>query len=778
MLPLSACRYGHRLCRRKRYALPTTALACLLLGQLPLFTGCGGGSAAPAPVAPPPAPAPVVVTVSPASAPVLLGNAQPFSANVSNAADARVSWAVNGVPGGSAALGTISADGTFTAPRDLPSPATLTITATSIADTSKSATAQVTVASDIGISVTPGAANVELGATLGLGAVIASAGHPDTSVLWTLSGAACPNACGAIDANGNYTAPQTLPPAASFAVIATSAADRTKQAVASLTVTSSFTLQLAAPSSVAPGGSATLIATLAPLPGSNPNPQLVWSLSGSGCSGPSCGLLSTTTQAGGSGASPDAATFTAPSIAPNPNTVTVTVTPQADPSKKTQAVLAISSLGSINLSPSNATLAINHRLTLAAQLSSATSTTISWSVNGISGGNTAVGQICAANSNPCAPAGTSTQVDYLAPGAIPSPNPVTVLAANAADATQFATSQITVINHVLVSVQPQNVTLAPGASQPFTASVLGTANQNVIWQIQGAACVSPGICGVIGVNGVYTAPASAPSPANLQIVAVSSDDSSQFGTGNVSILGGPNIQSLHPASVYAGAANGFTLRVDGSGFASSNPGPGSSLLVGGSPRTTNCVTAAECSAQIFAADVAAPASLTLQIRNPDGATSNGVALVIAPPNTSDRAITLTATAPESDASDIVVVEPSTAGIDAPGSSVDLNVGALGIFSTATNSCSLAGNPIPIARPAAGAVTVDICVFSQSGLDTGMTYTVSGPGDISVIARQPAGLGIIHLTLQVAAGAQPGARTLFIQNTNLDKTAATGALEVQ
>ena len=60
----------------------------------------------------------------------------------------------------------------------------------------------------------------------------------------------------------------------------------------------------------------------------------------------------------------------------------------------------------------------------------------------------------------------------------------------------------------------------------------------------------------------------------------------------------------------------------------------------------------------------------------------------------------------------------------------------------------------------------------------MSYTVSGPGDVAVISKQPAGLGIIHLTLQISAGAFPGARTLFIQNTNLDKTAATGALDVQ
>jgi hypothetical protein len=60
----------------------------------------------------------------------------------------------------------------------------------------------------------------------------------------------------------------------------------------------------------------------------------------------------------------------------------------------------------------------------------------------------------------------------------------------------------------------------------------------------------------------------------------------------------------------------------------------------------------------------------------------------------------------------------------------------------------------------------------------MSYIVSGPGDVTVISKQPAGLGIIHLTLQIPASAAPGSRTLFIQNANLDRTAATGVLEVR
>jgi len=86
--------------------------------------------------------------------------------------------------------------------------------------------------------------------------------------------------------------------------------------------------------------------------------------------------------------------------------------------------------------------------------------------------------------------------------------------------------------------------------------------------------------------------------------------------------------------------------------------------------------------------------------------------------------------------------------------------------------------VALQRPPSGNSTFDLCVFSESGLDTSMTYAVSGPGDVAVIAKQPAGLGIIHITLQMPSSALPGARTLFIQNTNLDKTAASGALVIQ
>ena len=334
------------------------------------------------------------------------------------------------------------------------------------------------------------------------------------------------------------------------------------------------------------------------------------------------------------------------------------------------------------------------------------------------------------------------------------------------------------MNHVVVSVLPNSATVSPMGVQSFTASVAGSGNQSVIWEVAGAGCMQAGSCGTITSSGTYTAPSVPPSPDALQVVAVSQDDQTQSGNASITISNAPNILTLHPASVYAGGMNGFTLRVDGSGFVTSGSGTGSALLVAGSARITNCTSANSCSAPISSADVAQAVSLNVSVRNPNGTVSNAVSLVVAAPNNTDDVIALTSAAPAATGKDIVVVEPTTAGVDSSADELDLDVAAIGTFAVASNTCNLAGNPIPLVRPVSGASVADICLFSQAGFDTSMNYTVSGSGDVSVISKQPAGLGIIHLTLQVPASASPGERTLFIQNANLDRTAASGVLRIE
>jgi len=105
------------------------------------FVGCGGRNSEP----PTPQPAStVVVSVTPITATLTIGQTAQFSATVANTNDTAVTWQVNGIPGGNANVGTISTAGLYTAPGRVPSSA-ISISATSAADTTKSAAATVNV---------------------------------------------------------------------------------------------------------------------------------------------------------------------------------------------------------------------------------------------------------------------------------------------------------------------------------------------------------------------------------------------------------------------------------------------------------------------------------------------------------------------------------------------------------------------------------------------------------------------------------------------------------
>ena len=109
--------------------------------------GCGssksGPSAPPDVISPPPTSA-ISVSVSPTSASVAIGQNAQFSAKVANTNNSAVTWGVNGVAGGNPSLGTIDGSGLYTAPSKVPSSA-VSVSATSAADPTKSATATVNV---------------------------------------------------------------------------------------------------------------------------------------------------------------------------------------------------------------------------------------------------------------------------------------------------------------------------------------------------------------------------------------------------------------------------------------------------------------------------------------------------------------------------------------------------------------------------------------------------------------------------------------------------------
>ena len=92
---------------------------------------------------------------------------------------------------------------------------------------------------------------------------------------------------------------------------------------------------------------------------------------------------------------------------------------------------------------------------------------------------------------------------------------------------------------VTVTVAPSSVTVAPGATQLFTASVTGSANTAVTWSVNGTVGGSAA-AGFISAAGVYTAPATPPNPATVTIRATSVASASSGANASVSIVGPPN----------------------------------------------------------------------------------------------------------------------------------------------------------------------------------------------------------------------------------------------
>lgn len=90
---------------------------------------------------PPPA---IVVVVSPGSGEVQLGKTLAFSATVTGASTSSVVWSINGIPGGSAALGQIDGSGLYTSPLVMPPTSNLVVRATSTANTNRHAEAMLT----------------------------------------------------------------------------------------------------------------------------------------------------------------------------------------------------------------------------------------------------------------------------------------------------------------------------------------------------------------------------------------------------------------------------------------------------------------------------------------------------------------------------------------------------------------------------------------------------------------------------------------------------------
>jgi len=173
--------------------------------------------------------------------------------------------------------------------------------------------------------------------------------------------------------------------------------------------------------------------------------------------------------------------------------------------------------------------------------------------------------------------GTISQLGfYTAPSQIPAQNSFYILATSPVDLTAYATFTVTIDSGVRVQVTPPTATINAGDTQQFTATVTGSSNTAVTWEVNGLAGGDPNNGGTITSSGLYTAPATGATAATVK--AVSGADGTTSGSAAVTILtSAPTISSMEPQFTEQGAAQ-QQLYLSGANFTTNG-----SVLVNGTP---------------------------------------------------------------------------------------------------------------------------------------------------------------------------------------------------
>ena len=201
------------------------------------------------------------------------------------------------------------------------------------------------------------------------------------------------------------------------------------------------------------------------------NTAVTWSVDGVSGGNTAAGTITT------------AGFYTAP---PQAGSHTVTATSVAQ--TKSSAKASVTVVNGVAVSPSSSTLETGQTQQFSATLTALSNTALSWSVDGIPGGNSSVGTV------------TSSGL-YTAPL---SEGTHTVTASSSADQADSASASVAVFT---LALSPQDATVAPSSTQQFTATIQGITNTAVNWSVDGVAGGNA-TSGTISSSGLYTAPSA------------------------------------------------------------------------------------------------------------------------------------------------------------------------------------------------------------------------------------------------------------------------------
>lgn len=456
----------------------------------------------------------IVVSISPTSASVPQGAQQQFTASISASGNPApgVAWSVNGIPGGNTAVGTIvpAANGgaVYSAPSSVPSPATVTISAASVADSSKTGTASVTISCPSNGSISPAAASIGLGASQALTASFCLA--DGATIAWDVDGAIGGSATnGTItitDANtASYAAPADLPLNTAVTIHATASAVTAGASIASdsVTIISNVSIVISPPSATV--GAYQRMPFVANVSGT-PDIAVSWLVDGVGNGNATIGQIcipGSNPCASPTGPTSVGVDFLAPASVPTANPVVITAISKADSSKTGSASVTITgpagpvgitvAPGYVFLPPSSSQVDTQQ---FSATLSGTANTVVTWALQSAVNGQGCIAAACGS---------ISSSGLYGAPTTAPSPNAITVIATSQADTTKSASATIVISSGPSIeSIVPSSVMAGAVEGFPlivhgvnFTAGSGGAASVLLLnGQARATTCASAGQCAI------------------------------------------------------------------------------------------------------------------------------------------------------------------------------------------------------------------------------------------------------------------------------------------
>jgi uncharacterized protein (DUF1800 family) len=363
------------------------------------------------------------IAVYPANSSMEFTSTRQFSAYVPISPNT-ITWLVNDVPGGNAALGTISSTGFYQPPAVIPVANVVTIKAQSTAFPSSVGSATLTITRKYPwlwgtspSSLQAGNYTVNFNGSNFASDSQAMANGVDVQTMFV-----SPTK---LIVSGN--APSAGP--ITFSVRQPGPGAVTGNSVTVQVTAATVTIAVAPTAATIPlGNSQPFNATVT----GNPNTAVTWSVNGINGGSPTVGTIT------GGGL------YTAPSAMPASSTVTIRATSVASPSSFAQANVTLAPAlppVTVAVTPSSATVQIGSIQAFGATVTGNANTAVTWSVNGLVGGLPTVGTI--------SPAGV-----YVAPSSMPATPTVTIRATSVASPTSFAQATVT-----LASMPPPTVWL-------------------------------------------------------------------------------------------------------------------------------------------------------------------------------------------------------------------------------------------------------------------------------------------------------------------------------